>query len=55
MGKPGTTFAKPPACDGHWTPLLKAYGSAGGLVDLGLLYTTLLGACGRVWAGLMSG
>ena len=34
MGKPGTTFAKPPACDRHQSPLFKAYGSAVGLMDL---------------------
>ena len=34
MGKPDTTFAKPPACDRHQSPLFKAYGSAVGLMDL---------------------
>ena len=34
VGKPDTTFAKPPACDRHQSLLFKAYGSAVGLMDL---------------------
>ena len=35
---------RPPACDRHQSPVFKAYGSAAGLMDLGFLYITLLGA-----------